>query len=577
MATQDRRGLNIVRGPGRWGSWAALAVVMLGGCDDAEPTATADAQAVDARGADARAVDLGPTDGGGGADARRGDAGVPDAEVDAALPAPYPAPGAWRPAHGPGLGGDEFDPDQLYVECGVMDVGPDDRFQHRNLVVPFDGYIMMPWAPEFGLVGGLTFFDVSTPCVPTVAGHTVTDKMRETHTAGFTQIDGRRYTATAWMQLPLAGGLLFWDVTDPTAPTIVSTLPLPGFRYPDAYARIMFATAWQGPYVFASGADNGVYVVDVRDPTAPVLLTQHVFDPVLRAAQLGVVGDLLVVTAAEGARTVMLDVSEPAAPQPIPGGDFLTRDAEGEPRDGYFASVAGGYVYYARKEAGGGVMVYDIHDPEHPVLAGEHVSDGNGGYVFVKQGHAFVGESNFAAIYDLSDLSNIVEVARMHLQGDLDTATPLGQYVVLSVDDKADDGRGSVVVPWQATRDVVPPAVNWVYPPDGAVIGPQSRVGVTFDELVEPVSVFEGSVRFYRVPEGAALGPAGTLPEETAHLGRVAGWLSVQEGTVNFFPQAPLEAGATYVLEVPAGGVTDVSGSALEVPFAARFTVRGGR
>jgi hypothetical protein len=396
--------------------------------------------------------------------------------------------------------------------------------------------------------------------------------MRETHTAGFTEIDGRRYTATAWMQLPLAGGLLFWDVTDPTAPTIVSTLPLPGFRYPDAYARIMFATAWQGPYVFASGADNGVYVVDARDPTAPVLVAQHVFEPVLRAAQLGVVGDLLVVTAAEGARAVILDVSEPAAPQPVPGGDFLSRDAEGEPRDSYFASVAGGYVYFARKESGGGVMVYDIHNPERPTLVGEHLSDGNGGYVFVQQNHAFVGESSFAAIYDLSDLSNIFEVARLHLTGDLDTATPLGQFVVLSVDDKADDGRGSVVVPWLATPDAVPPAVNWVYPPDGATLGPNSRVGVTFDELVEPVSVFDGSVRFYKVPEGAQLRADGTLPEDQARLGRVAGWLSTQEGTVNFFPRAPLEPGATYVLEIPAGGVVDVTGNAVETAFSARFT-----
>jgi hypothetical protein len=38
---------------------------------------------------------------------------------------------------------------------------------------------------------------------------------------------------------------------------------------------------------------------------------------------------------------------------------------------------------------------------------------------------------------------------KLNLAGDLDTVTPIGNVAVLSVDDKADKDRGSIVVPWQ--------------------------------------------------------------------------------------------------------------------------------
>ena len=308
--------------------------------------------------------------------------------------------------------------------------------------------------------------------------------------------------------------------------------------------------------------DRGIYIVDAVDPEHPVLVGQYVFEPVLRAGQVQAVGNLLVITAAEGARTVLLDISDPEAPQPIPGGDFGVVDSTGEERDAYFTNLGGGYVWYARKESGGGVMVMDIHDPSAPRYAGDFRSDGNGGYVFVHEGHAFVGESRYATVYDVSDLSSIVPVRTLNLVGDLDTAMPLGNVVLLSVDDEAEDDRGSAIAPWQAEPDTRAPTVTWTWPDDGATaLAPTSRIGITFSEQIDALSAFEGSVRLYR---------EGMEPD----LGRVAGTVSAQESIVTFTPLCPLAPGR-YVLEIPAGGVRDYAGNPITEAFTATFEVGG--
>jgi hypothetical protein len=488
-----------------------------------------------------------------------------DAQPDAAWGGPFPDPGAWRPNAGPGGPTRTFTTDELYQHCAYLDGGDLDVSDHHNLVAMFDGYLLLPWAPEFGR-GGLTFFDISDPCAPTVVGSGTSDQMRETHSVGFS-LHGGRWAVVNGITNPLislTGGIQFWDISDIAQPSAVSLVELPGFAYPDAYARVTLSVFWQVPYVFVTGSDNGVYVVDARNPRNPQLITQYVFEPVLRAGQVQVIGNLLVVTTAEGARTALLDVSDPADPQPIPGGDFLAREADGgAPREAYFTNLVGHHIYYARKEGGGGLMVYDIADPTAPTWAGAHVSDGNGGYVFVHEGFAFTGESNFAAIYDVRDLSAISEVQRLSLTGDLDTMVPIGNVVILSVDDGADEDHGSAVAPWQLEPDATPPAVLWAWPPPDATDLPvTTRLGLSFSELVDPRSAFEGSVRVYR---------EGMPPDD----GRVNGWVSAQETIVNFVPYVAFEPGATYVLELPAGGLADVNGNTIAEPFLMSFTIAG--
>ncbi len=513
--------------------------------------------------------DLEPVD--AGTDAQRGrDSGVdsgpppertPFCDPTADAPGPYPAPDAFPATRGPGVPAITYDESELGVVCAYLDAGEHDTSDHHNLLVMYDGYLMMPFAPEYGR-GGIAFYDLTDPCAPVMVGAGFSPSMRESHSIGFSSHAGRWAVVNQMSRLLMVGrgGVQFWDVADPTAPEPVADLEVPGFLYPDAYARVTLSVFWQVPFVYVAAADNGVYIIDATNPRVPVLVGQHLFEPVLRAGQVQAIGNLLIVTAAEGARTVLLDISEPEAPQPIPGGDFQVVDRTGEPRDAYFTTASGGYVWYARKEMGGGVMVMDIHDPSAPSFAGDVASTGNGGYVFLHERYAFVGESSIARVYDISDLSDIQLVRELDLVGDLDTIVPVGNLAVMSVDDEAEPERGSGIAPWRAEPDTTPPRVTWAWPADGAsALAPTSRFGVTFDEMIDVHSAWEGSVRLHR---------AGGTPDE----GRIAGVVSAQETIVTFTPYCALESGE-YVLEIPAGGVRDVSGNAVTEGFTATFTV----
>lgn len=488
------------------------------------------------------------------------DAGPPRVELcDPSLdPGPFPAPDAWTQT-GPGGPRASFAAADLYAHCAYLDGGDMDVADHHNLVVMHDGYLLMPWAPEFG-GGGLTFWDFSDPCDPRVVGSGYSRTMRETHSIGFSNLGGRWAVVD---QLTLAllggGGIQFWDVSDPSAPSAVADLELEGFLYPDSYMRVSLSVFWQVPYVFVGGAENGVWIVDASDPRNPRYVGRYGFEPVHQVGQVQAVGDLLVVTGAEAARTILLDISDPESPRPIPGGDFLAAAADGAPREVYFTNLVGGHVYYANKDGGGGLLIYDIRDPGAPTFAGSHISDGNGGYVFVKEGLAFVGESRFATIYDVSDPANITEVQRLALTGDLDTATPIGNVVVLSVDDEAALDQASAVVPYATEPDASGPTAVWTWPIDGAIgLRSTSRLGISFDEMVNVESAHEGSVRLYR---------AGGTPDE----GRVPTIVSAQEAIVNVHPRCPLEADTEYVLEVMAGGVVDFSGNPVMETTTIRF------
>jgi hypothetical protein len=528
---------------------AACALLVLFGCDGAAAT-----------------PDAGPTDAG----RRRRDAGTdagPAPRVDLCHPSEplgsFPAPDAWGANRGPGGPRVTFTAEQVYQTCAYLDGGELDTTDHHNLVSMFDGYLLMPWAPEWG-GGGLTFWDFSDPCAPQVVGTGYSATMRESHSIGFSTFRGRWAVVDQLGQALAVGraGLQIWDISEPTAPSAVADLELPETFYPDAYARVPLSVFWQVPYVYVGSADLGVHIVDAADPRRPRYVGNYRFDPILRVGQVQVIGNLLIATAAEGPGTVLLDVSDPENPEPIAGGEFLAADRTGTPREAYFTNFAAGFLYYARKSAGGGLIVYDVRDPTQPAFAGDIASDGNGGYVFMHEGLAFVGESNFAAIYDARDPANITEVTRLGLEGDLDTVTPIGHVAVLSVDDDAAPDQGSSVIPYQTEPDARPPVVGWTWPTDGATdLRTTSRLGVAFDEAVDARSAFEGSVRLYR---------ADMEPD----AGRVATIVSAQETLVNVHPRCSLEPNTEYVLEVMAGGVVDFNGNA--VTETTRITFRTG-
>ena len=143
----------------------------------------------------------------------------------------------------------------------------------------------------------------------------------------------------------------------------------------------------------------------------------------------------------------------------------------------------------------------------------------------------------------MRDLDNIQEIGRGFLPGDLDTVTPYGNIAVLSVDDEAEDGIASVVMPWRTDPDTEAPNLLRTIPADGETnVALTSRIGLGFDEFIEPTSVFAGSVRLYD-SSGKA----------------VDGWGSAGETIANFTPKEPLLPNETYTVEVLQDGIEDLS------------------
>ncbi|MDC0742244.1 Ig-like domain-containing protein [Polyangium mundeleinium] len=463
------------------------------------------------------------------------------------LPASPASPLSWK---GPGGPAQTYSTDVLGVNCAFLDGGPEDDKDHHNTVTMLDGYLVMPWAPEWG-GGGLSTFRFDDPCAPAPVGTSFSPLMRETHAAGFARMNGWRAVVNG------VNGIQFWDLGNPAAPVVTSDLSFKGVFWPDAYARVVLSVFWQAPYVYVAAADNGIFVVDASDPAKPVPITKFKFDPPLRAGAIFAVGNLLAVMAAEGSRTVLLDIGDPARPTPIPGGTFEIQDGAGVRQEAYHAHLNGDKAWYARKSMGGGVIIYDIANPEAPKYLGDyHAPDGNGGYVFLKENVAFIGESHFAEAVDVSDPTKPSLLRRFNLTGDLDTIIPIGNVVVLSVDDEAEKDQGSAVAPFLEAPDTRGPEVTMVNPRDSASAQPlTTRIGLTFGEFVDIGSLWEGSFLVRKV---------GTTEP-------IQGQYSGQEGIVNFWPASPLEPDTEYEVVVPAGGVVDFNGNPTQTEFRSTF------
>ncbi|MEC7947458.1 MAG: hypothetical protein VX265_07790, partial [Myxococcota bacterium] len=139
----------------------------------------------------------------------------------------FPALDAMPALRGSGGPAISFADEDLWTNCAPLEGPDEDIFKHHNLVVPYRGHLVMPWAPEWGR-GGLSFFDMADPCAPVQAGWGYSEDMRESHALGFVHLPADDPNAGEWMVATGVLGIEFWDVSDVTAPAAVSYLKLPG-------------------------------------------------------------------------------------------------------------------------------------------------------------------------------------------------------------------------------------------------------------------------------------------------------------------------------------------------------------
>ena len=137
------------------------------------------------------------------------------------------------------------------------------------------------------------------------------------------------------------------DISDPTNPVHVATVPTPG---PERIVAVA------GDYAYVADMDSGLQVIDISDPLNPLRVAQC--NPPGTERGLATAGSY-VYLGTDVAGVAVVDVSDPLNPTYV-----TTCDTPGLARR---LVVAGNYVFVADHE--GGLQIIDISDPTSPWIA----------------------------------------------------------------------------------------------------------------------------------------------------------------------------------------------------------------
>ncbi len=446
---------------------------------------------------------------------------------------------------GPGIGnidcGDaEYFQPFAFVENGSGPMG-------TNVSLMIRGYFMTIFAPDSGLPPGeIGLYDVSDPRQPREVRHFEggdTDAFREAHSLPVAWIDGRLYVA-----IQTIAGIQFWDFTDPMSASRIGSIDLPGVQGGD-YENVAWQATWQGRYLYVSGGNQGIYIVDAADPRNPVLLEQVSTGRTggFRVGPLFALGDYLVISNMDqnGAYAV-LDITVPDQPA-------LLSQLGNAPR--MYAIVVGGddRIYTAGRD--GNFLTHSFSDPTNIVLIKDAFIGQDQLYAAAQDQFVFLGRQENVIKLDVSDEQNPLVVGEGTLgrdHPDHGQVTPMGNLIYIG----NDHGTGSAFFCHQYGTDTTPPSLQSTYPKDGSTwVSTDARIGILFSDYID-TELVQGD-NFQVRPVGG-----DSLP----------GILSYTFNTLSFGPDAPFEPDTTYEIVVPAGGLADVMGNALEDDVVLRFS-----
>jgi hypothetical protein len=168
--------------------------------------------------------------------------------------------------------------------------------------------------------------------------------------------------ATAY--LACGSALVVVDTSDPTTPWRVASLALAGASYGLRVA---------GEMVVVAAGDGGVQIVDVHFPERPRLLGTAAG---LDARDVAVYGDHVLVAAGGDEVLGVVDIADPASPRVVYRWGTDVPGHASDQRDGMGIDVVGNVAVVAQGDelpspfffTGYGVRIFDVREPEHPVL-----------------------------------------------------------------------------------------------------------------------------------------------------------------------------------------------------------------
>jgi hypothetical protein len=480
-------------------------------------------------------------------------------------PDPLPPPDTFaEPTDAPGLRGRApaalFDQSELMEPCAFLEGSAGGDGAHHTAAA-YRGHLVLPWAVRtesyLARGGSLDLYELESPCEPTLVGSGSDPAIGATTAIGLAHLREDDDHAGDWAVTSHVGtdgelGVRIWDLSAPESPAVVAALELP-----DVPATGPGGLFWQFPWLWVAAGSHGVYLIDTTDPTSPVIAGQTLLGAGLVADELTAIGNLLLVTGVGSDRATFLDISDPLDPIAIAGGTFTVTDATGTPEATLGATLVGDHVAFSRYEGGGGVLMWEVSDPGAPAWAGEiDLPDTGGGRIAAHDGYLLMGSSTTVNVLEVRDPTDPDLDDTAELTGIVEALVPWGNIALATATSGANHGESTAILPWTQQPDTTGPDVLRIDPPDGATgVAPTARLGIAFNEAIEPSSVFAGSIRLY-------------AEDETP----IEGWGNAQGTIASYTPYKDLVPGTRYRIEIRAEGVTDVLGNPVAATVTSTFT-----
>jgi hypothetical protein len=178
-------------------------------------------------------------------------------------------------------------------------------------------------------------------------------------------------------------GLRVIDISDPTNPVLAAVHNTAG---------IANGVAIAGDYVYVADDGEGLIVVDITDPTNPALAGSY--DTPGYAYDVAIAGNHAYVADYDAGGLQLIDITDPT--NPVLAGSYDT------PGSARALKVAGNYAYVADYDAG--LQVIEISDPTNPVSAGAYDTPGSAVGVELAGDYAFVADADFGIqVIDIGD------------------------------------------------------------------------------------------------------------------------------------------------------------------------------
>ncbi|HEX6275266.1 MAG TPA: Ig-like domain-containing protein [Polyangiaceae bacterium] len=414
-----------------------------------------------------------------------------------------------------------------------------------------NGYLVVGGNEEFWI------YDVSNPAMPRQLSSFTTPNRTggeaETHAISYARYGDKLYAVTIGGR-----GIDTWDVTNPMMPAHLTQLRVPGVNYGD-YTEAIWGVTWQGQYIYVGATNNGIKVVNAADPRALSIVAEVPTSSYggVSAGPLEAVGNVLVVTTPkESGGIATLDISNPTAPTRL--ASFTTSTA-------YIGAFYRRYVFLI------GVRAWDVLTNPRSIGSGTSpigsLTTEGSEYMAFSDDHMFLGHlrgeiggspgASKITVENPRSMRVVERIwGRMNLgdKNDDQFVFPFGNLVVIG-DDQA-PYPGWFIAVHQAAPDTKAPVVDTVIPNNASTANStKSRIGISFSDNIELATVNSASF---------IVRPMGGQP--------LAGKYGLRNGVVNFDPDADLQAGTTYEVVLPAGGVGDLVGNRLAAEFKSTFT-----